>query len=149
MAVYVHNKKASFNYEFLETIEAGAVLRGYEVKAIRTGKATLDGAHVVIRGGEAYLVGASIAHYQEANMPKSYDPERARTLLFSKKELAHLEREALKPGLTLVPIKWYNNGRNLKLEVALARGKKKADKRETIKKRDTKREIDRIMKTVR
>lgn len=147
MSTYISNKKAHFNYELTETFEAGAVLRGFEVKAIRNGRASLEGAHVVIRGGEAFLVGATISYYQEANTPKNYDPERSRILLFSKRQLIHLERASEQAGLTLVPIKWYNVGRNIKLEVAIARGKKKQDKRESIKKRDTKREIDRILKT--
>jgi SsrA-binding protein len=149
MATYIRNRNAHFNFEILESFEAGLVLSGAEVKAIRAGKGKLDGGHVLVRGGEAFLVGISISPYQEKNTPKSYDPERARKLLLSKKQLAHLAQESEQAGLTLVPIALYNNGRNIKLEVALARGKKKADKRETIKKRDTKREIDRILKNQR
>jgi SsrA-binding protein len=147
MSAYITNRKAHFNFEILETFEAGIVLHGYEVKAVRAGRGKLEGGHVVIRGGEAFLVGISISHYQEANTPKRYDMERARKLLLSKKELAHLEVKGEQAGLTLVPLKLYNNGRNIKLELALARGKKKADKRESIKQRDTKRDIDRILKT--
>lgn len=147
MATYVRNKKATFNYELKETFEAGLVLAGYEVKSIKNGKASLEGAHVIIRGGEAFLVGSSIAPYQPANMPKEYDPERTRKLLLSKKELARLEVESEQAGLTIVPIRLYNTKRKLKLEIALARGKKKADKRESIKKRDTKRDIDRLLKS--
>ena len=146
MSTYISNKKAHFNYEILETFEAGLVLFGYEVKAIRSGRGKLEGGHVVIRGKEAFLVGVSISYFQEANTPKNYDPERARKLLLSKKELAKLQREGEQAGLTIVPIKLYNNGRNVKLEIALVRGKKKADKRESIKKRDVKRDIDRILK---
>ena len=123
MSAYISNKKASFNFELLQTFEAGAVLFGYEVKSIRTGKGKLEGSHVVIRGGEAFLVGASITAFQPVNTPKSYDPERARKLLLSKKELAKLQREGEQAGLTIVPIKLYNNGRNVKLEIALVRGK--------------------------
>lgn len=147
MSAYITNRKATFNYELLQTFEAGIVLYGYEAKAVRLGRGKLDGAHVVIRGKEAFLVGASISHYQEANAPKTYDQERARKLLLSKKELALLEAKGEQAGLTIVPLKWYNKGRKIKLELALARGKKKQDKRESIKKRDTKREIDRILKT--
>lgn len=147
MSAYIQNKKARFDYELKEIFEAGAVLSGLEVKAIRNGKGKLEGAHVVVRGGEAFLVGAHISPYQEKNTPENYDPEQARKLLLNRKELAHLETESEHAGLTIVPIKWYNAGRNLKLEIALARGKKKADKRETIKERDTKRAIDRIMKS--
>ncbi len=143
---YVQNKKASFHYEFLETFEAGIVLTGHEVKAIRTGKAKLDGAYVILRGGEAFLVGASISAYQPANTPKHYDPERPRKLLLSAKELQHLSRDSGQIGLTIVPLRWYNKGRVVKLAIALARGKKKADKRETLKARTDKRDIDRTLK---
>jgi SsrA-binding protein len=147
MSDYIVNKKATFNYELLERYEAGVLLSGYEVKAVRAGKASLNGAYVIIRGGEAYLVNASISPYQVANTPKSYDPERARKLLLSKKELAELERGSENQGLTIVAIKWYNKKRYLKLEIALARGKKKADKRQSLKEQDTKRDIDRILKS--
>jgi SsrA-binding protein len=146
MAELVQNKKAHFDFEFLEVLEAGVVLFGHEVKSLRSGKASLNGAYVVIRGGEAFLVNASISPYQVANTPKGYDPERARKLLLTKKQLAELEQGSEKQGLTIVAVKWYNNNRHLKLQIALARGKKKADKRETLKERDSKREIDRIMK---
>jgi len=102
---------------------------------------------VLIRGGEAFLVSAHISPYQEKNTPESYDPERPRKLLLSKKELAKLETEGEQAGLTIVPLSWYNAGQKLKLKIALARGKKKSDKRETLKARDTKRDIDRILKS--
>jgi len=146
MSALITNRKAHFNFEILETFEAGVVLSGHEVKALRLGRGKLEGSHVVIRGGEAYLVGASIAVYQEANTPKGYDSERARKLLLSKKELAILEEKGEQAGLTIVPLKWYNKNRKIKLEMALARGKKKHDKREDIKERDTKRDINRILK---
>jgi len=144
---FIKNKKATFDFEILETFEAGVVLKGTEVKALRAGKASLNGAYVVVRGGEAYLVGASISPYQIANAPKSYDPEETRKLLLSKKQLAELERYGEQQGLTIIPIKWYNQKRHIKLEIALARGKKKSDKREKLKERDTKRDIDRILKS--
>lgn len=143
---YIQNKKARFDFDILETIEAGLVLHGYEVKAIRAGKGKIEGAYVVVRGGEAFLVGASVTAYQPVNTPKSYDPERPRKLLLSKKELAHLEQQTETARLTAVPIRLYNAGRNIKLEIAIARGKKKHDKRESIKERDTKRDIERTLK---
>jgi SsrA-binding protein len=146
MSDYITNKKATFDYEILDRYEAGVILHGYEVKAVRAGKASLNGAYVIIRGGEAYLVNASISPYQVPNTPKNYEPDRARKLLLSKKELAILERGSEQEGLTIVAIKWYNKKRYLKLEIGLACGKKKADKRETLKARDNKREIDRILK---
>jgi len=142
----VQNKKATFNYELLDTFEAGAALLGTEVKSIRKGQGSLDGAHVVIRGEEAFLVGSTIPPFQQANAPDDYDPERPRKLLLSKKELAALHYGSEQQGLTIVPLKWYNNGRNLKLEIALARGKKKFDKREKIKKRDVDRDLGRSLK---
>ncbi len=146
MSAYIQNRKARFNFEILETFEAGLVLHGYEVKAVRSGKGRLVGSFLIIRGGEAFLVGATIAPFQPANTPKSYDPERARKLLLSKKELAHLENQTETARLTAIPLKLYNNGRNIKLELALARGKKKYDKRETLKARDSKRDIERTLK---
>jgi SsrA-binding protein len=147
MSTYIQNRKARFDFEILETLEAGLVLYGFEVKSIRQGKGKLDGSFVKVRGGEAFLVGASISPFQVANTPKKYDPERVRKLLLSKKELAHLERQTETAGLTAVPLKLYNVGRKIKLELAIARGKKKFDKRETLKARDTKRDIERTLKT--
>lgn len=147
MTTLINNKRATFNYEILESFEAGIVLSGHEAKAIRVGKATLQGAYVIIRGGEAYLVGASISPYQVANTPTKYDPEQPRKLLLSKKELAVLEEKGEQAGLTIVPIRLYNTRGKIKLEVALVRGKKVLDKRETIKKRETKRAIERILKS--
>lgn len=146
MASYIRNKKATFDYEILEKFEAGVVLHGYEVKAIRTGKASLVGAYVIFKEDGAYLKGATVSYYQEANTPDSYNPERDRKLLLSRKELAKLNKELNTAGLTVVPISLYNKKSKIKLEIALVRGKKKEDKRETLKKRDTKRAIDRILK---
>lgn len=147
MTTYIKNRKAHFNFEILETFEAGLVLLGTEAKSIRNSKANLEGSHVIIRGGEAFLVGASITEYQPANTPKSYDKERTRKLLLSKKQLAHIEQQTEKAGLTAIPLRLYNSGRNIKLEVAIARGKKKFDKRQTLKERDSKRDIDRTLKS--
>jgi SsrA-binding protein len=147
MSDLVSNKKAYFDYEILDTFEAGVVLFGYEVKALRANKASLNGAYVIIRGGEAYLVNATISPYQVPNTPKKYEPDRARKLLLSKKQLALLEQSSEKQGLTIVALKWYNDKRHLKLAIAIAKGKKQADKRESLKKRDSKRDIDRILKS--
>lgn len=138
MSTYVKNRKAHFSFEILDTFEAGLVLHGFEVKAVRAGKAKLDGAYVIIRGHEAFLVNASIAAYQPVNTPPSYDSARPRKLLLSKKELSALERQTETERLTAIPLRLYNAGRHIKVEVAVARGKKKHDKRETIKARDTK-----------
>lgn len=137
----IENKKARFNYEILETYRAGLELFGHEVKSLRNKKASLEGAYVKIRGREAYLVGATIEPYQALNTPESYDPIRPRRLLLKKKEILDLLNYDNKKGLTMVPISVYNIGRNLKLEFGVARGKKKFDKRESIKKKDTDRDI--------
>lgn len=142
----IKNKKTSFNYEILEKLSAGIELFGFEVKALRNKQGSLDGAHITIRGGEAYLIGAYIPPYQPKNTPESYDPYRNRRLLLNKQEIANLANTEAKKGLTIVPLSVYNEGRNLKLDIASVRGKKKFDKRETIKKRDTDREIRRTLK---
>ncbi|MEX0930843.1 MAG: SsrA-binding protein SmpB [Candidatus Paceibacterota bacterium] len=146
MKTFINNRRASFDFEILDTFEAGISLLGTEVKSVRHGQGKLEGTHVIIRGGEAFLVGASIPAFQRANAPADFDPERPRKLLLSKKELARLETEGEQAGLTIVPLRLYNNNRRIKLTVALVRGKKKRDKRETIKQRDTKRSIERILK---
>lgn len=143
---FIENKKARLEYEFLETYEAGASLSGHEVKAIKKGMGSLDGARVMVRGGEAFLVGASISPYQTKNTPDSYDTERSRRLLLNKKELIGLAEYEGQKGLTIVPIKWYNSNRKVKLEIAVARHKKKYDKRQTLKERDVKRDIERTLK---
>ena len=142
----IQNKRARFDFQFLQEFEAGIELLGTEVKSLRNKRGSLAGAYVVVRGGEAYLVGASIPPYQVANTSDSYDPERVRRLLLTKKELATLSGADTEKGLTLVPISLYNKGRKLKLSFALARGKKQHDKREVIKERDTDRDIERLMK---
>jgi len=146
MTDLIKNKKVGFNFELLERYEAGVELLGTEVKSLRNGQGKLDGSHVIVRGDEAYLVGASIPAFQKANAPKDYDPERIRRLLLKKKEILELFTESEKRGLTVVPVRWYNKNSKLKLEIAVGRGKKKHDKREAIKGRDTKRSIERILK---
>ena len=147
MATLVSNKKAHFNYEILERYEAGIELLGHEVKAVRNGQVSLEGAHITVRGQEAYLIGATISPYQPNNTAKDYQPDRNRKLLLNKKELENLGSNESKKGLTIVPISMYSKGPKIKVEIALVRGKKQFDKRETIKKRDSKREIDRTLKT--
>jgi SsrA-binding protein len=145
MAV-LENKRVGFDYTILEEMEAGLVLHGFEVKSLRAGQGSLKGARVVARGGEAYLVGASIPAWQKSNAPKSYDPERTRKLLLSEKEIARISSAEGESGLTIVPLKVYNKGRNLKLLIAIARGKKKEDKRQSIREREEKRRIQRSLR---
>ena len=136
MAEYASNSKAGFDYKILETIEAGVVLEGHEVKAIKTGKASIKGSYVKILNNEPFLIGATISPYQPANTPKNYDPQRSRKLLFSKKEISRLLGLSQSQGLTIVPLKFYDKKSKIKLLVGVAKGKKKYDKRETIKKKD-------------
>ncbi len=143
----IENNRVGFDYTILEEIEAGLELHGYEVKSLRAGHGSLKGAHVVARGGEAYLVGASIPPWQIANAPKSYDVERTRRLLLTKKQIAHISSAEGQNGLTTVPISVYNKGRKLKLRIAVVRGKKKEDKRHSIRAREEKRRIERTLKT--
>lgn len=140
MAVLIHNRKASFNYDILERFEAGIELVGSEVKSLRKGQGSLDGAYVTVRGAEAFVTGMTIPPYQPGNA-KEYDPARNRKLLLTKSEI--LKLASLERGLTIVPISVYNSKRKIKVEIAAVRGKKKFDKRETIKKRDVERQIRR------
>ena len=142
----IQNKKAYFNYEILEKIEAGIELLGFEVKSLKKGQGSLEGSHITMRGGEAFVINMQIPPYQPANTPKDYNPLRNRRLLLTKKENKSLSGEENQKGLTIIPISVYNKGKKLKLEIAIVRGKKKYDKRETIKKRDTDREMRRDLK---
>lgn len=143
--VLIENKKAHIKYTVQETYSAGMELTGGEVKSLRAKHGSLDGAHVVIRSGEAYVVGMTIPPYQVKNTPNGYDPERTRKLLLSKKEVATLAELEDKKGLTIVPLEVYNN-RYLKVRVAVVRGKTNVDRREDIKKRESNRDIERVMK---
>jgi SsrA-binding protein len=142
----VEHKKARLEYEILEQFEAGIELLGSEVKSLRMKHGKLEGAHVIVRGGEAYIVGMNIPPYQPANMGPDYDPARSRKLLLTKKELLHLAEQESQKGLTIVPLSVYNKGRKLKIGIGIARGRKKYDKRAVLKKRDTDRDIRRTLK---
>src|SRR3989338_415385 len=143
---YAENRKARFDYEILEKYETGIELLGSEVKSVRGGQMSLEGAFVIIRGGETYLINANVPPYQPKNAPKDYDPLRNRKLLLTKKEIIELAGGEKNKSLTIVPLSVYNKGKKIKLALALVRGKKKLDKRETIKKRETDREIRREYK---
>ncbi len=142
----IRNEKVEFDYTILEEIEAGIELRGFEVKSLRAGQGSLKGARVIARGGEAYLVGATIPAWQVLNAPKDYDATRPRKLLLSTKQIAHIASAEGQDGLTVVPLSVYNKSRKLKIGIGIARGKKKADKRQDIKKRDDERRIKRSLK---
>ena len=140
------NRRAHFDYEILETFEAGLVLLGTEVKSVKAGQMNLSGTFVVIRDGEAELLNSHIPSYQPANAPKDYNPDRTRKLLLKKAEISELIGRSAVKGLTIIPLKVYNRNNRLKLLLGLARHKKTIDKRETIKKRDTEREVRRTLK---
>lgn len=142
----ISNKKATLNYEVLEKYVAGIELFGYEVKSLRKSQGSLEGSYVTIRGREAYITGMFIPPYQVGNTPKDYDPHRNRRLLLNKTEISELENKEKTKGLTIVPLSVYNSGNKLKLDIAVVRGKKKFDKRETLKKRDSERDVARDLK---
>lgn len=146
MSVLAENKKAYFDYEIPERTEAGLELLGWEVKSARNKKFSLAGSRVIIRGGEAFLVGASAAPSQPNNMPTEYDTQRTIKLLLTKKELNYFYGKSKEKGFSIIPINLHTKGKKIKLEIGLARGKKKYEKREQIKKRENKRNIRRLMK---
>ena len=140
------NKKAYRNFELIEKFEAGMSLLGMEVKSLRAGQADLDGSYARIIGEQCWLVGASIAQYQQAGV-SNYEPTRRRKLLLHKAEIRKIKIKLEQRGFTLVPLRIYFNGRGLaKIELALAKGKKQYDKRKKIAERQQKRDIDRSMK---
>lgn len=147
MSDFAQNKKARFNYEILEEYEAGIELLGNEVKSVRIGGMNLEGSHVTIRGGEAFILNANIAPYQPKNTPESYDPVRQRRLLLNKKEIAELAKIESKKGLTIVPLSVYNKKNRIKILIGVGRGKKQFDKRDTIKSREAGRDIARTLKS--
>lgn len=146
MSDYSYNRKALYEYEILQKYEAGLVLAGHEVKSIRAGHIQLQGAYVVIKGNEAFLINAAISPYQINNLTAEYDPTRSRKLLLHQREIAELSRQLKQKGLTLIPLRVYNKANRIKLEFGLARGKKSFDKRETIKKRDFQRQKARTLR---
>lgn len=143
---YAENKRVEFDYEIMEKLEAGLLLTGQETKSIRTGHASLKSAYVTLHGNQALLTNAHIPKYKFAGQLKDYDPERSRPLLLKQQEINYLRGKLEQKGLTIVPLSLYNKGRHIKLEIAIARGKKQYDKRRTIKKRELDREIAREIK---
>lgn len=146
MPTLAENKKVFFEYEILETYEAGIILIGQEVKSIRLGHAQLAGSYVVVKGGEIWLVGATVPPYQPKNAPAEYDPQRPRKLLLQQSEINYLLGKAQQKGLTLVPIKMYTKHDKIKLAFGIAKGIKKRGKKELLKKRDVTREVHRELR---
>lgn len=146
MTTLANNKKVYYNYEILEKFEAGISLNGQEVKALKTRGVNLAGSWVVTRNGEFFWIGANIPPYQPKNAPQNYNPERSRKLLLTKKEIKYLIGKTKQKGLTLIPLKVYTKKGKIKLEFGIGKGKKKADKRELIKKREAQRQIEQELK---
>jgi SsrA-binding protein len=147
--VVIANKKASFNYNLIETFQAGIMLSGTEVKALREGKATLNDSYCYFRKDELWVKNLHISEYKYGNH-YNHEPMRVRKLLLNKREMQRLQDNVKERGLTIIPVQLYFNERGFaKLEIALAKGKKTFDKREHIKERDTKKMIDRTLKARR
>lgn len=142
----IENKYIGREYEILESFDAGIELLGHEVKSLKEGRGSLKGAYVIIRGGEAFLVGMHIPAYQSANTPKGYDEYRPRRLLLTKKEISRLFGLEKERGLTILPKRVYNKGNKLKVALVVVRKLKKHDKRELLKKKEARRETERFLK---
>lgn len=144
--INIENRRARFDYQFLENYTAGIVLQGTEIKSIREGKAGLSDSYCYFKGEELYIKNLHIAEYSEASF-KNHEPLRERKLLLSKTELRKLQGKLKDQGLTIIPIKLFISDRGFaKLEIALSKGKKEFDKRQDIKKKDAEREVGRKLK---
>ena len=142
----IKNRKATFNFEVLEKFEGGLQLTGFETKAVREGKASLDGSFIISRGGELFLKNVEIQPYQPNNIPKGFEPGRLIKVLVKRKDIDKLTQKTDKEKLSLIPLAIYPKAKKLKIEFALGKGKKKSDKRQTIKKREDTRDIMRTLK---
>lgn len=145
--IVAENRQARFAYEILETFEAGVELRGTEVKSIRDGKLNLQDGYALIRNGEVWLHNVHISPHETASQVFNHDPRRTRKLLLHRQEIRKLIGQVEQKGLTLVPLRMYLKGGRVKVAIALARGKKLHDKREDLKRKQEKREIERVMKS--
>ena len=143
--IEINNRKAKYDYEILDTIEAGIVLTGTEIKSIKNGMANLKDSYAIIKNGEIFLLNMHISHYEQGNI-FNHDETRTRKLLLHKKEILKLNDKVSMLGYTLVPIKLYFKKNKAKILVGIAKGKKNYDKREAIKKKDIQRDIDKQMK---
>jgi SsrA-binding protein len=142
------NRRARHDYEILETIEAGLVLRGTEVKSLRASQVTFKDSYATIRNDEAWLLGCHINPYSHGT-DANHDPERDRKLLLNRREISRLTGKIAERGLTLVPLRLYFKGGRAKLELGLARGRKLHDKRSAIREREVKREMDKAARAAR
>ena len=142
------NRRATFDYFIEERFEAGIALQGWEVKSLRAGKTQLDQSYVIIKDGQAFLLGGQITPLQTASTHINPDPQRTRKLLLHRREIDKLTGHIERKGYTLVPLSLYWKGKNIKLQIGLAKGKKDHDKRQTEKERDWKRQKQRITKNL-
>ncbi|MCI4624456.1 MAG: SsrA-binding protein SmpB [Candidatus Magnetoovum sp. WYHC-5] len=145
MSVFSQNKKAYFDYTIEETLEAGLVLQGTEVKSIRQGRANLKDSYVIIKEKEAFLINCHISPYTHGNR-MNHEPLRTRKLLLNYKEIVSMEGKASQKGYSLIPLKLYLKGPYIKLSVGLGKGKRVYEKREAIKEKEAKREIERALR---
>ena len=145
---FASNRKAFYNYEIIDKFEAGIVLHGPEIKSIRNSNLSIAESRVLINKGEAWLIGCHIAEYKFASSPDQYDPIRDRKLLLHKNQIDKLRGAKNQQGLTIIPLSIYLKRNLIKVEIALARGKKRYDKRATIKERDSNREIARRLRQI-
>ncbi len=143
--VVANNRKARHDYHIIDSVEAGIVLRGSEVKSVREGKVNLKDAYARFKNGELWLIGMHISPYSQATF-EMQDPLRTRKLLLHKRELKRLQRYVEEKGVTLIPLKVYFKKHLVKIELGIARGKKQYDKRASIAERDQKRELERMLK---
>lgn len=147
MAVSIRNKRAFYNFEILEKVEAGIKLKGYEVKAIKEGKGNLTGSFIKIMGGEVWLIGLNIPLYSKTGSNFRYDPKRTRKLLLKRSEIKSLQGKVQRKGYTLAPLKIYQKGDLIKAQVGLVKGKKKKHRKEDLIKKQQDKEIRRLLKT--
>jgi len=145
-SILISNPGVFYHYNILERFEAGIELKGFEVKALREGKGSLKGSYVTIKDNEVYLVNFNIPPYQPKNTPKDYDENRPRKLLLKRKEINYLIGKVKEKGVTIIPIKVYSKGNLIKVEIALAKGLKKYEKREKIKEREFQKTKERAIK---
>ena len=143
MPTYAVNKRAKFDYEILDTVEAGLVLTGGEGKSIRTGSIKLLGSFVTFHGNSAYLINFHIPKYKKAGESHFHETERSRKLLLKKKQIDYLRGKSQEQGLTIIPLSVYTRGSRIKVEIGVARGRKQYDKKEKLKQRDIERDMAR------
>lgn len=146
MPTLAYNRRAAYDYEIMEKLEAGLVLLGTEVKSVKAGHLSLRGAFVTLHDSEAFLTNATIPPWQVKNAPSNFDPTRPRKVLLKKSELKHLIGNHQTKGLTIIPLRVYTKGPRIKLELALARGKKKYNRRREKKERDIQRDTERLLR---